>query len=115
MSDRFPGPDEWFRVQFDEANISLNVNPPNRSPWAAQIKWERIIRICFNAGDLENPDEIYIFTDERPESYLIPIAASGGDALWDEIIHRDLFDAEVAIQGMSSTTRLFCCPAIETI
>jgi hypothetical protein len=110
VSDRFPALGEWFRIQFDEATISLCVNPPNRSAWAAQISWDRIVRVCFNAGDLENPDEIYIFTDERPESYLIPIEASGGDALWDEIIHRKLFDAEVAIKAMSSINTLFCCP-----
>ena len=104
---------EWFVVQFDEAAISLNVNPPGRPAWEARIPWGAIIRICFSAGDLENPDEIYIFTDERPESYLIPIEAGGGDALWDEIVRRKLFDPEVAIKAMSSIRKLFCCPAIE--
>lgn len=110
MSQKFPLVGEWFRVQFDEISISLNVNPPNRPAWEAEIRWERIIRVCFNAGDLENPDEIYIFTDERPESYRLPIEAKGGDALWDEIVRRKLFDAEVAIRAMSSINKLFCCP-----
>lgn len=101
---------EWFKVEFDDAVISLRVNPPKREPWTAEIKWERIIRICFNSGDLYNPDTIYIFTDERPESYSIPSEADLEGALWNEIISRNLFDPEVAIQAMSSTNELFCCP-----
>lgn len=110
MSQSVPPLGEWFRVRFDEAAISLHVCPPNRSAWEAQIRWERIKRVCFKAGALESPDEIYIFTDERPESYLIPIEANGGDRLWDEIIRKHLFDAEVAIEAMSSLNKLFCCP-----
>jgi hypothetical protein len=104
---------EWFQVRFDDAVISLQVKPPRRKSWAAEIKWERIIRVCFNAGDLYDPDMIYIFTDERPESYSIPSEADIEGALWNEILRRQLFDAEVAIQAMSSTNKLFCCPAIE--
>ena len=104
---------EWFRVWIDDATISLQVNPPNRESWEAQIRWERVIRVCFNAGDLYNPDEIYIFTDERPESYVIPTEASGGHDLWNEIVRRKLFDAEVAIEAMAAINKLFCCPPIE--
>jgi len=104
---------EWFRVRFDAVAINLQVNPPNRESWEAQINWERIIRVCFNAGDLDNPDVIYIFTDERPESYSIPSEADVAGALWNEIIRRQLFDAEVAVKAMSSLNKLFCCPPIE--
>ena len=110
MSQNIPSLNEWFRVQFDDAVISLQVNPPNRPAWEAQIRWEVIIRVCFKAGDFLDSDEIYVFTNERPESYLIPTEAAGGDALWDEIIRRNLFDTEVAIQAMSSTNELFCWP-----
>jgi len=101
---------DWFEVTFDDREVRLSVNPPKRSSWQAQIKWDRIIRVCFKAGDLYVPDEIYIFTDERPESYLIPTEANGGRSLWDEILRRRLFDAELAIKAMTSTGRLFCCP-----
>ena len=110
---KFPVMSEWFQVRFDDAVISLQVNPPKQESWVAQIKWERIVRICFNAGDLDNPDVIYIFTDERPESYSIPSEADIEGALWNEILRRKLFDAEVAIEAMSSTNKLFCCPAME--
>jgi hypothetical protein len=104
---------EWFQVRFDDAGINLQVSPPEQESWAAQIKWERIIRVCFNAGDLDNPDVIYVFTDERPESYPIPSEADIEGALWNEMLRRKLFDAEIAIEAMSSTNKLFCCPAIE--
>lgn len=102
---------EWFQVRFDPALITLQVNPPSRPAWEAQIKWERIIRVCFKTGGWDSPDELYLFTDERPESYLIPMIAVGADALWDEILRRKLFDAELAIKAASSTDKLFCWPA----
>jgi hypothetical protein len=104
---------EWFHVQFDDTLISLQVSPPSRPAWEAQIKWERIIRICFKAGGWDSSDELYLFTDERPESYLIPMIAVGADAVWDEIIRRGLFDAEVAIEAASATDKLFCWPSAE--
>ncbi|HZH31965.1 MAG TPA: hypothetical protein VEY11_14460 [Pyrinomonadaceae bacterium] len=110
---KFPAVSEWFQVRFDDAVISLQVSPPKQESWVAQIKWERIVRVCFNAGDLYNPDMIYIFMDERPESYSIPAEADIEGALWNEILRRKLFDAEVAIEAMSSTNKLFCCPAME--
>ncbi len=105
--------EEWFLVRFDEDAIKLQVSPPGRSVWEASIEWERIIRICFKAGDAFDCDEIYIFTDERPESYLIPTEANGGNALWNGILKRRLFDAETAIEAAISTNKLFCHPAIE--
>ncbi len=104
---------EWFLVQFDDNTIQLKVNPPSKESWEAQIEWKRITRVCFNAGDLYTGDDIDIFTDERPESFLIPTEANGGDALWEEIIRRKLFDAEKAIEAVSSTNKLVCCPPIE--
>jgi len=57
-SQKFPSLGEWFRVQFNDAVISLPVNPPNRTAWEAQISWQNIIRVCFHAGHFDNPDEI---------------------------------------------------------
>lgn len=102
---------EWFNVRFDVALITLQVSPPSRPAWEAQIKWERIIRICFKTGGWDSPDELYLFTDERPESYLLPMHAVGAAALWDEILRRELFDAETAIKAASSIDKLFCWPS----
>lgn len=104
---------EWFQVRFDDALITLQVSPPSRPAWEAQIRWERIVRVCFKAGGWDSPDEVYLFTDERPESYLIPMIAVGAGALWDEIIRRGAFDAELAIKAASSIDQLFCWPAAE--
>lgn len=102
---------EWFQVRFDSALITLQVSPPSRAAWEARIEWERIMRVCFKAGGWDSPDELYLFTDERPESYLIPLVAVGADALWDEILRRKLFDAELAIKAASSIDKLFCWPS----
>jgi hypothetical protein len=103
---------DWFRVTFDDIAIYLDVTPPARDPWQARIEWARIVRICFKSGDFPESDEVYIFTDERPESRLIPIDASGGYELWQEILGRKLFDAELAIRAAASPGgELFCDPA----
>lgn len=105
-----PPLNEWFSVRFDHETINLQVSPPGGTAWEEYIQWERIIRVCFKAADWYESDEIYIFTDERPESYLIPTEANGGSALWMEIIERKLFDAEMAIEAATATNELFCSP-----
>jgi hypothetical protein len=55
-------------------------------------------------------DGIYVFTRERPESYVIPVEASGGAHFFDELITRRLFGAELAIEAASTTEGLFCWP-----
>ncbi|HEY9620691.1 MAG TPA: hypothetical protein V6C78_09995 [Crinalium sp.] len=101
---------EWYSVSFDDRAISLQVSPPNGIAWEEIISWERIIQVCFKTGDWMESDEIYLFTDERPESYVIPTEAAGGRALWSEILARKLFDAEMAIQAATTTHKLFCSP-----
>lgn len=100
----------WFHVKFNRDKILLDVNPPPREGWQAEIPWRGIIRVCFKPGDLFESDEIYIFTDKRPESYVIPTEATGGAELWDEIIDRKLFDAGLAIQAMTALEGIFCWP-----
>ncbi len=99
---------EWYFVGFDDSTIALQVSPPNGIAWKETIAWDRIIQVCFKTGDWMESDEIYLFTDERPESYVIPAEAEGGHALWSEILARKLFDAEMAIQAATTTDELFC-------
>jgi hypothetical protein len=101
---------EWYSVGFDDSAIALQVSPPNEIPWEETIAWERIIQVCFKTGDWMESDEIYLFTDEQPESYVIPTEAEGGHALWSEIVARKWFDAEMAIQAATTTHELFCSP-----
>lgn len=101
----------WFKVLFDEAEIHLDVAAPSYEPWQARLEWQRIIRICFKTADLAGSDEMYIFTDERPESRVVPVDADGGYELWQEVLRRGLFDAELAIKAARSLGgELFCHP-----
>lgn len=104
---------EWYQVRFDEDYIYRDVKPPGKEAWGDQINWQRIKRVCFFAADLYDSDEIYIFTEERSESYAIPTEADGGQELFQELIRRRLFDAEMAIECASATHELFCYPPIE--
>ncbi|MBD3255167.1 MAG: hypothetical protein GF383_08735 [Candidatus Lokiarchaeota archaeon] len=100
----------WFKVKFDEKSIYLDVRPPNREGWDAEIHWQDIVRICFVPGSLFEPDDIYIFIKQRPESFVIPTEADGAANLWSQIINRGLFDAKLAIEAATSTEGLFCWP-----
>jgi hypothetical protein len=105
-----PHLNEWFAVRFDDTAIVLQVTPPDAMAWQAVIPWKRIIRVCFRAGDWWESDVVYVFTDERPESYAIPVDADGGQALWFEILGRKLFDAEMAVVAAAANGELFCDP-----
>ena len=101
---------QWFRVTFDEAGGRRKVSPPGREAWSDEFAWADVIRVCFKAGDFLEPDELYIFTNQRPESYVIPTEADGGLELLDELIRRKLFDAKLSIEAATSTGELFCWP-----
>ena len=101
---------DWYHVSFDVNYVFREVNPPNGENWKDQLVWKDIIRVCFKPGDLFTSDELYIFTDQRPESYVIPIEADGGFQLWNEIIERELFSAELAIKVATSTDGIYCWP-----
>ncbi len=100
----------WFRVKFDETMIYLNVNPPSHGGWQAKISWNKIIRVCFKPGDFLESDEIYIFIEKRPESYVIPIEADGGLDVWNELISRGFFDVELSIKIASANEGIYCWP-----
>lgn len=100
----------WYHVSFDEEYIYRKVDPPGSEGWNDKCRWEDIIRICFQPGDFLQTDELYIFTSEREESYLIPLEADGGLELWGEIIDRNLFDAELAIKVATGLEGLHCWP-----
>ena len=103
---------DWCFVTFDDQAIHVRTEPPGRAPWSIDLRWASITRVCFQANDLFASDEIYLFTASRPESWVVPTEASGGGELWQEIIHRGLFDPELAIQAASSTGGVFCWPSV---
>jgi hypothetical protein len=102
---------KWFEVDCDTDTITISRRKMFFLKSVTEISWSRIIRVCFLAGDHIKFDEVYLFTDERPESYVIPMDSFGGLQLWSEIIERGLFDAELAIKAAStSTDELMCWP-----
>jgi hypothetical protein len=105
--------ENWYSVHWDDEKIFRNVNPPGKKSWNDSLKWADIERVCFNAADLYESDGIYIFVKHREESYAIPTEAKGGAELWQEIISRKLFDAELAINAAGAVNELFCWPVIE--
>jgi hypothetical protein len=102
--------DEWFRVSWNSDRILLDVAPPGRAAWSAEIGWDTISRVCFKAEGLDVSDGVYVFTSLRMECYVIPVEAAGGAAFWDEIIRRGLFDPKLAIEAASTPEGLFCWP-----
>ena len=101
---------DWYSISFDEQTISLDVRPPDLDSWKAVIRWEDIIRVCYKTGEFLEPDDIYIFIRNREHSYRIPSTAMNAEELWTEIIRRELFDAEVAIQLMTTSNEMQCFP-----
>ena len=104
---------EWYHVRLSDSGISLDVSPPGRAAWQADILWSDIVRVCFKAEGGLQSDGWYVFTRNRPESYAVPVEADGGGALLDEFLNRKLFDAELAIRAASAIDELFCWPPAE--
>ena len=102
--------DTWYHVSFDEEYVYRNVDPPDGERWKDKLRWEDIIRICYHPGGFLETDELYIFTNEREESYLIPLEADGVQELWGKILERNLFDAEMAIKLATMSDGLYCWP-----
>ncbi len=99
----------WYRVAFDDSEVTIEAAPPGRRAWRQSFAWSSVIRVCFKPEEGAS-DGIYVFTRERPESYVIPIEASGGAAFYDELLTRRLFAADLAIEAAAATEGLFCWP-----
>jgi len=102
--------DTWYHVSFDEEYVYRNVDPPDGERWNDKLRWEDIIRICYHPVGFLETDELYIFTNEREESYLIPLEADGTQELWGKILERNLFDAKMAIKLATMSDGLYCWP-----
>ncbi|HME55463.1 MAG TPA: hypothetical protein VKM55_24870 [Candidatus Lokiarchaeia archaeon] len=112
-----PGPlSSWYHVRFDDDGITRDVHPSDQEPWTDFVPWDKIIRICFQtAEEFFESDELYIFTSERDESYLIPMDADGALDLRNKILDKGLFDAKLAIKLASSSGKIACWPPSKDI
>ncbi|MCZ7668549.1 MAG: hypothetical protein M5U34_15850 [Chloroflexi bacterium] len=102
--------EDWFEVSWDDEFIYRKVSPPGMAPWRDQFRWRDLIRICFEATDYLFSDDIYFFTAERPESYVVPIEAKGASALWRTIIAKGFSDAKLAIEAATTGSGIYCWP-----
>ena len=101
---------QWYVVNFDETEIVRDVSPPGRAGFKDQLEWSAIERIVFEATEPIVSDVLYLFSKHRPESYEIPMDATGADKLWYEILDRKLFDEDLAIEAAFSKGGLFVWP-----
>lgn len=104
---------DWYVVTFDDTHIYRNVQPPGGKDFADQLAWADITRVCFEATDFMVSDDLYLFTSQREESYLIPLDGQGGAELWLAILERGMFDHALAITAASSISGVFCWPAAD--
>lgn len=104
---------DWLQVSFDSESVHMKANPPEKEGWEQTFYWKDIIRVCFENGDWMSSDTIYVFTSQREESYVIPTEAKGGAEFWAEVIQRQLFDAELAIEMATQAEGFACCPPEE--
>lgn len=106
--------DKWFLVRFDDERVTLSARPPDGPPWEQSFKWSEVTRVCYKAEGALASDGVYVFTTQRPESFVIPVEAAGGAECWAEIVRRGLFPSSLAIKvASSSEEQLKCWPAIE--
>lgn len=100
---------DWFQSWFDEHHIYRRAEPPNGEAWSDSLAWADVARVCLEMEDFLGADSLYIFTHQRPESYVFPLATAGGQAVLAELIRRQLFDAELAIEAAMGEG-LYCWP-----
>ena len=102
--------ENWFEVSWDDRFIYRQVSPPGKESWRDKFRWEDLIRVCFEATDYLYSDNIYFFTTERSESYVVPTDAKGASELWGVVIEKGFFDAELAIEMATADSGIFCWP-----
>ena len=103
---------EWFTVAFDDQRVTMAARPPGRAPWEQSFLWSEVERVCFKSEGALASDGIYIFTTQRPESFVVPTEAKGGLEFWFRVVERGLFPSEMAIKAASLPEgEMVCWPA----
>lgn len=100
---------DWYRVRCTADGIALEVAPPGRHPWNAKLAWLDVIRVCYKPETLVS-DGWYIFTTQRPESYVIPVDADGAEELLEQLLERGLFSSNLLIDACQAGEGLLCWP-----
>lgn len=99
----------WFHVNFDEERATLKVNTPGQEAWEQSFTWSSVERVCFKSEGLELSDGLYIFTNQRPESFVLPTDATGGVEFLNELMRRKLLPAELIIKAAAAPESTMLC------
>jgi len=106
-----PPLDQWFVIECDDALVTLRVSPPGKDPWTQAFPWSSIVRVCFRGEGVGDSDTLYVFTTQRPESYVIPTEGRGGPAFFGALVERGLFPRDLFAKAMGSTGgATYCWP-----
>lgn len=97
-------------VRFDDHGIHLVAHASSGDAWEQRIGWGQITRVGFRLGGGPAPGDMFLSTATQPDGYRIPLAADGGQALWDAILDRGLFNRALADQAFESPDAFFCSP-----
>lgn len=101
----------WFHVKWDDQHIHLDVR--SRKPWQAEIPWSEIERVALKMepGDFMGVSNgLYVWVRGREHSYVIPLDATGGWDLLQELPKRDKFSGKLLIEAMGSHDGVFVWP-----
>ena len=101
---------DWYVVEFDEMAVRRRVSPNGAEGWSDHFYWHDIIRVCFCAGGFLEQDEVFIFTNQKPESYQIPMEAVGAPDLMSELGRRGLFSPTLYLEAIQHSGELYCHP-----
>ena len=112
FASRKPRPlTQWFHVEFDESQVIMRAAPPGKQSWDQSFPWSSVTRVCFKDEGALASDGIYVFTSLRPESFVVPTEADGGDAFFQALVARGLFPGDPAGKAITSTDGgLYCWP-----
>ena len=102
----------YISVSFSEESIKVIFKRENKI--VKNIKWNEIKRIFYKTYDYGAPDFIYLSLDNFPlkkgNKVIIPVTETGGEALWEEIKKRGLFDQNLAVHAEMSENEITSWP-----
>ena len=108
--------DQWFFVSFDDVTVHVKAQPPGRDAWEQSFPWSAIERVCFKDEGIYASDGLYIFTNLRPESFVIPTEGNGGEAFFAALHAKGFFPTEIFSAAISSTDGgTYCWPRTDAV
>lgn len=95
-----------FEVSFDRECVV--VRHTRKRVTEERFQWSNVRRVCFKDRGLSS-DVFFVFTSERPEPFMVPVEANGGDAFWRALRQRGLFPDAVSAAAVQSTDGGYHC------